>query len=110
MLAKLGPIEQVLATNLIVGETWTFLRRKASHATAVAFLDRVAMLQSANKLTVQNVTTDHESRAWSWLRRHDERVYSFVDASSFEVMRERRLRQRFRSRRVHRGAAMTQVQ
>lgn len=93
MLTKVGPLEQVLVTNLIVGETWTFLRRKASHGTAVSFLDRVALLQSANKLTVETVNADHETRAWSWLRRHDERVYSFVDASSFEVMRERRLRE-----------------
>jgi predicted nucleic acid-binding protein len=28
-----------------------------------------------------------------WLRRHDERPYSFVDATSFQVMRERRLRE-----------------
>ncbi|MCY3806044.1 MAG: VapC toxin family PIN domain ribonuclease, partial [bacterium] len=33
------------------------------------------------------------SRAWDWLRRHDEREYSFVDATSFEVMRTRRLRE-----------------
>jgi predicted nucleic acid-binding protein len=27
------------------------------------------------------------------LRRHDERAYSFVDATSFQVMRDRRLRE-----------------
>ena len=34
-----------------------------------------------------------ESSAWTWLRRHDERAYSFVDAASFQVMRDRRLRE-----------------
>lgn len=29
--------------------------------------------------------------AWAWLRRHDERDYSFVDATSFEVMRRLRM-------------------
>jgi predicted nucleic acid-binding protein len=28
-----------------------------------------------------------EDQAWVWLRRHDERVYSLVDATSFAVMR-----------------------
>jgi predicted nucleic acid-binding protein len=28
----------------------------------------------------------------SWLRRHDEREYSFVDATSFVFMRSRRIR------------------
>ena len=85
--------EQVLTTNLIVGETWTLLRRKAGHRYAVGFIDRVELLVSAGRLLVHAVTGDEESRAWRWLRRHDERVYSFVDATSFEVMRARRLRE-----------------
>ncbi len=93
MLSLLGTSEQVLTTNLIVGETWTFLRRKDSHLTAVNFLDRIATLEGADKLAVHQVTGDQEAKAWSWLRRRDERVYSFVDATSFEVMRQRRLRE-----------------
>jgi predicted nucleic acid-binding protein len=34
-----------------------------------------------------------ESEAWRWLRRHDEREYSFVDATSFAFMRRRRIRE-----------------
>jgi predicted nucleic acid-binding protein len=45
MLAHLGSAEQVLTTNLVVGETWTLLRRKDGHRTALAFLDRVGALQ-----------------------------------------------------------------
>ncbi|MDE0269376.1 MAG: PIN domain-containing protein [Acidimicrobiaceae bacterium] len=93
MLEHIGLSEQVLTTNLVLGESWTFLRCKDSHRTAVCFLDRIEALQSANKLTVHSVTDKQESRAWHWLRRHDERVYSFVDAASFEVMRSRRLRE-----------------
>jgi uncharacterized protein len=32
------------------------------------------------------VSPEAERRAWTWLRRHDEREYSFVDTSSFIVM------------------------
>lgn len=32
-----------------------------------------------------------EEAAWAWLRRHDERVYSFVDATSFAMMRQLRI-------------------
>jgi predicted nucleic acid-binding protein len=39
------------------------------------------------------VTEGQERAAWEWLRRHDERSYSFVDATSFRVMRDRRLRE-----------------
>ena len=34
-----------------------------------------------------------EAEAWNWLGRHDERAYSFVDATSFAIMRRRRIRQ-----------------
>jgi uncharacterized protein len=93
MLGALGRSEQVLTSNLIVGETWTFLQRKDSHRTAVAFLDRVATLVNDDRLVVHQVTADQQAAAWEWLRKHDERVYSYVDATSFRVMRDRRLRE-----------------
>ena len=93
MLAALGRSEQVLTSNLVVGETWTFLRRKDSHRTAVAFLDRIDALTKADCLVIHGVTDDQEMAAWEWLRKHDERVYSYVDATSFRVMRDRRLRE-----------------
>ena len=93
LLDHLGPHEQVLTTNLVVGETWTFLRRKDGHATAVGFIDRIDALGQRARLTVHRVTSEQESKAWDWLRKHDERTYSFVDATSFQVMRGRRLRE-----------------
>jgi uncharacterized protein len=93
MLQQLGRSEQILTSNLVAGETWTSLRRKDSHRTAVGFMNRLDTLVSADKLVVHRVTEDQESVAWEWLRRHDEREYSFVDATSFRVMRDRRLRE-----------------
>lgn len=93
MLGALGRSEQILTTNLVAGETWTFLRRKDSHRTALAFLDRLDTLRNAERLVVHRVAEDQEAAAWDWLRKHDERVYSYVDATSFRVMRDRRLRE-----------------
>lgn len=93
MLGTLGRSEQILTTNLVAGETWTFLRRKDSHGIALAFLDRLDTLSKAERLVVHRVTEDQETAAWHWLRRHDEREYSYVDATSFRVMRDRRLRE-----------------
>lgn len=92
-LARIGAAEQVLTTNLVLGETWTFLRRKDSHRTAVGFLHRIGVLEAERKLVLHAVTSEQESNAWAWLRRREERQYSFVDATSFEVMRARRLRE-----------------
>lgn len=80
----------LVTSNQVRGETWTFLRRRAGHAAAVAFLDA---LDRSEAVRVELVTADMESRALRWLRRHDEREYSFVDASSFALMKSLRIRE-----------------
>ena len=79
---------QFVTTNHIRGETWSMLRRRASHADAVRFVDR---LDRSPRVRVVFVTEELEEDAMRWLRRHDERVYSFVDAASFAVMRVMRI-------------------
>jgi predicted nucleic acid-binding protein len=93
VLDRLGPAEQVLTTNHVLEETWTFLSRKAGHRAAFGCLDRAVSLQGLDRLVVHRVDEGQEDAAWAWLRRHDERAYSFVDATSFTVMRQRRLRE-----------------
>jgi predicted nucleic acid-binding protein len=88
-LARAGP-SPVVTTNHVVGETWTLLVRRAGHAAAAGFLDRLGRLPGVAQV---HVTTEEETDAWRWLRRHDEREYSFVDATSFAVMRRRRVRE-----------------
>jgi len=44
-------------------------------------------------LEILTVDTALEEKALRWLRRHDEREYSFVDATSFELMRSLRIRE-----------------
>lgn len=79
----------LVTSNHVRGETWTFLRRKAGHLAAVGFLDAV---DTSPRLRVVVATNDQESEALGWLRRHDEREYSFVDATSFVLMKALRLR------------------
>lgn len=74
----------LLTSNHVRGETWTFLRRRAGHRPAVDFLDSV---ERSPRLRVTTVDEALERAALRWLRRHDEREYSFVDATSFAVMR-----------------------
>lgn len=83
-------IGRVVTTNHVVGETWTLLRRRAGHAAAVGFLDRLQALPNLEVIQVDEAT---EAEAWRWLRSRPEREYSFVDATSFAVMRRRRIRE-----------------
>jgi uncharacterized protein len=83
-------VGRLCVSNHVVGETWTLFRRRAGHAAAVGFLDRLARLPDVEVVRVDAAT---EAEAWRWLRRHDERAYSFVAATSFALMRRRRIRE-----------------
>ena len=78
---------RIVATNLIRGETWTWLRCKRWHRKAVEFLDSIG--GEGQRIQVARISEDLEDEALRWLRRHDEREYSFVDATSFAYMRAR---------------------
>jgi len=80
----------LLTSNHVVGETWTFVRRRYGHASAVAC---IRTLRGIPVLTIHHVDETLEDDARRWLQRHDERDYSFVDATSFALMRRRRLRE-----------------
>ncbi len=76
---------RIVATNLIRGETWTWLRYKRWHRKAVEFLDSIGGKE--HHIQLAWIERDEEEEALLWLRRHDEREYSFVDATSFAFMR-----------------------
>lgn len=75
--------EVILTTNHVVGETWTYLRRRAGHVAGLGFLD---VIGTSPRTLVHHVSEAEEERSLAWLRQHDERKYSFVDATSFTTM------------------------
>jgi uncharacterized protein len=77
----------LLTTNLVIGETWTLLRYRADHRTAMRWRSQVASVARR----IERVDAVLEDDAWSWLSAHDERRYSFVDATSFALMRKLRI-------------------
>ena len=85
--ASRGPL---LTTNHVVGETWTFLRRRIGYRHAVEFIDAV---ERSPSLRTEHVGRETEEEAWRWLRRHGERPYSFVDATSFVLAKALRVRE-----------------
>jgi uncharacterized protein len=84
--------DRLVTTNEVRGETWTFLRRWAGHAVAVRFLDAVA---ASPRVEVVRVSQAIEADAERWLRRRDDREFSWVDATSFATMRELRTSEAF---------------
>ena len=91
-VALLGQVERsgLVTSNQVRGETWTFLRRRLGHGAAVGYLDTV---DRSPRIRVEDVTPEQEAKSLRWLRRHDERPYSFVDATSFILMQAMRIRE-----------------
>ncbi len=87
-LARAHSDKRLLTTNLILGESWTYIRRRVGHRWAMRWLDTV---HAAPRVRVDRIDAGVEAEAWAWLRVHDERPYSFVDATSFALMRKLRL-------------------
>ncbi len=80
--------EPLVTTSLVCGELWTLVRRGADHRSALEALDAIG---ASPRVEVLHVDGDLEDVAWAWLRLHDERPYSFVDATSFALMRRLRI-------------------
>jgi predicted nucleic acid-binding protein len=89
-LLEAHPAGSLVTSNHVRGETWTFLRRRAGHRAAAGFLDG---LERSPRVRLVATPPEVEEEALRWLRRHDEREYSFVDATSFATMRSLRIRQ-----------------
>ena len=87
-LARHHANDALLTSSAVVAETWTFLRRRGGHTPTMAWLDRV---RTASRVTIERIDDQLEDDAWAWLRVHDDRAYSFVDATSFALMRRVRI-------------------
>jgi uncharacterized protein len=82
--------QRLVTSNHVRGETWTLLRRRRGHRSAVRFLD---FLAATPRVRVERVARELEDECLRWLRGHDEREYSFVDATSFALMRRKGIRE-----------------
>jgi predicted nucleic acid-binding protein len=82
----------LLTTNHVVGETYTLLRVTRGYAACRRFLD---LLEASARVERLFVGEDLERRAFTILDRYRDHDFSFVDATSFALMRAERIRHAF---------------
>ncbi len=80
---------RLVTTNHVVGETYSLLVKTHGHAAAWRFLDTLARSARLEQLFVDERT---EREAFEVLRRYADQPFSFVDGTSFAVMRRRKTR------------------
>ena len=76
----------------IVVETFTFLDRNTTRTVAVAWKDSLKVVP---RLRILSCTSPDLERAWTYFERPDLHKLSAVDALSFVLMAERRIRVAF---------------
>jgi predicted nucleic acid-binding protein len=85
LLARFGPRRPLVTSDRVCEETWTLMRRRRGHRAAVAFAD--AVRSADTRVSTRRIDATLANDAWAWLRCRDDREFSFVDASSFALMR-----------------------
>jgi predicted nucleic acid-binding protein len=80
----------LVTTNLVVAEMQTLVCRGRGPAAGVRFLDNLYQDASCEVVFVDREL--ERSAVDRWLRRYGDQGFSLADAVSFEVMRERRIR------------------
>ena len=82
----------LVTSNAVVGETYTLLRVTQGYREAKRFLDKIAHSRKLERLFV---TEALERQACEVLERFSDHAFSFVDATSFALMRQQKIRHAF---------------
>ena len=83
---------QLITTNYVLSETYTLLRMKLGHKKAVDFGNKI---QSSNIVTTVHYPEKKEKSAWKMFCKYRDKCFSYVDCTSFVVMKEKRITQAF---------------
>jgi len=81
----LADYQKLISTNHVIGETYTLIRSRLGHNVAWEFLRRFWQSHRAEEVFV---TQAWEKDAYTLLEHHPDQDFSFVDGTSFVMMRE----------------------
>lgn len=91
-LRLVGERQVFVTTNLVIAEAYVIIRRFGGHAQAVHFL---RSLRGSPRLVKVYSDARLETIAEDILEGHADQDFSFADAVSFAVMREREIKEAF---------------
>jgi predicted nucleic acid-binding protein len=82
----------LVTSNHVVGETYTLLMTTHGQKAAWRFVETIA---KSPRLEQVHVDAELEAEAYSLMRRYADQPFSFVDGTSFALMKKRRMRHAF---------------
>jgi hypothetical protein len=84
--------QRLVTTNLVIAEAYIAIRRALTHRAAMAFLDRLSQSPRIEKVYSDPTL---EAAAHEILRQYEDQDFSYVDAVSFALMRQRGITEAF---------------
>lgn len=95
--AKLYPkllknYRRLVTTNLVVAEAYILIRRELGHEAGMTFLNRIKASPRIEKVYVD---AELETQAETILGCYQDQLFSYADAVSFALMRERGIEEAF---------------
>jgi predicted nucleic acid-binding protein len=83
---RLSSGDRIVTTNLVLAESYALLLYRGHRAAALTFLE--AVRESPNEVVTSSPELEHQALR-EWLGPYDDQDFSFADAVSFAVMRDR---------------------
>lgn len=84
-----------VTTNFVIAETLTLIRYNLHHQAAVEFHTRLQQLIDDELVEFVRVDDAHERVAWQIFEKYNDQDFSYIDCTSFAVMRAYKLNQAF---------------
>ena len=82
-------------TNFVLAEAVTLIRYHLHHAAAVQFWRMIQQMSGGGLLEVVRVSEQHEATAWDIFEKYHDQKFSYVDCTSFAIMRELKIERAF---------------
>jgi predicted nucleic acid-binding protein len=79
---------RLITTNYVLSETYTLLRSRSGHRSAVDFHRRQQDAERVRLLDIRWVDERLHRSAWDLFERYSDQPFSFVDCTSFVLARE----------------------
>lgn len=82
--------ERLLTTNYVLAETYTWLRYRVNHRTAITLHGVITAARRTGLLHVEWMSPERHDAGWRIFERYDDQLLSFADCASAVVARELR--------------------
>lgn len=77
-----------VTSNLVISETYTFIRYNVNYHTALRFLESIKKAENMNFLQVVYSTPEIEREALRLIKKYCDQTISYVDAVSFVILKQ----------------------